>query len=49
MFTFRQIWVGLIVLFLVMVLVVISTAFWSTHITAMNALPLLGPPIPQGC
>ncbi|HZR40493.1 MAG TPA: hypothetical protein VFB12_10280 [Ktedonobacteraceae bacterium] len=45
MFTVRQIWFGLIV----MVLVVISTAFWSTHMTAMNALPLLGPLIPQGC
>jgi hypothetical protein len=48
MFTVKQIWIGLAVLLLVMVLVVVSTAFWS-HITGLYSLPLLGPPIPQGC
>jgi hypothetical protein len=49
MFTVRQIWIGLAVLLLVMVLVVVSTAFWS-HITGVhNLLPLLGEFTPQGC
>jgi len=48
MFTVKQIWIGLAVLLVVMVLVVVSTAFWS-HITGVHNLPLLGEFVPQGC
>ena len=48
MFTAKQVWIGLAVLLIVMVLVVVSTAFWS-YITGVNHLPLLSDYIPQGC
>lgn len=48
MFTVKQVWIGLAVLLLAMVLVVVSTVFWS-HITGISHLPLLGPYIPEGC
>lgn len=48
MFTIKQVWIGLAVLLVVMVLVVVSTAFWS-HFTGANFLPLLGDYIPEGC
>lgn len=48
MFTVKQVGIGLAALLLVMVLVVASTVFW-THVTGMHTLPLLGPFVPQGC
>jgi hypothetical protein len=48
MVTIKQAWIGLAVLFLVVMLIVIFTVYWQ-HVTGVNALPLLGPLVPMGC
>lgn len=46
--TARQMWIGLVALFVVALLLILFTVFWQ-HITGMNSLPLLGPYAPVGC
>ena len=51
MITARQAWVGLLILFLVMLLVVVFAVYWH-HVTGVNYLHLLADgngPITQGC
>ncbi len=48
MVTIRQAWIGLAILFVVALLIILFTVFWQ-HITGSNALPLLGPYVPEGC
>jgi hypothetical protein len=56
MITIKQAWVGFLILFLVMLLVVVAAMYWhhvtgthSLHFLAMILPPIPLPPIPQGC
>ena len=51
MITAKQAWIGFVVLFLVLLLVVVATIYWQ-HVTGTNILHLLADgdkPVPQGC
>ena len=48
MVTIKQAWIGLAVLFLVVMLITIFTMYWH-QMTGMNILPLLGADVPMGC
>ena len=53
MITIRQAWIGIVVLFLVMLLILVALVYWQ-HVTGVNTLHLLladgGTGIPtQGC
>ena len=53
MVTARQAWIGLVLLFLVIMLIVIFAVYWQ-HVTGMNTLHMLladgsDKPVPEGC
>jgi len=51
MVTSKQTWVGFVILFLVVLLVVVATVYWQ-HVTGISALHVLADAngsVPQGC
>jgi len=51
MVTSKQAWVGFVILFLVVLLVVVATVYWQ-HVTGISALHVLADAngsVPQGC
>ena len=44
----KQVWIGFVVLFLVMLLIVVALVYWQ-HVTGMNVLHLLADDEVHGC